>query len=140
MRRSIRTAAVAVSAVGLVFGLSACSEVEKKAVDAVDKTVNEEYEVTYEVTGKSVEAITFTGGGGTAASPKIETVDNPTLPWTKTVKLKGIMAPVVTPVAVDLTGAAEVTCKIVYKGKALDEKSGKGIGATGCNAMSPLAP
>ncbi|MFI1016689.1 MmpS family transport accessory protein [Streptomyces sp. NPDC020965] len=148
MHRSIRTTAVtALTVAGLVFGLSACSEITEagdaakdKAVDQVDKTVNEKYDVTYEVTGKSVDSIQFAAGGGTALAPKMETVEKPVLPWKKTVTLRGILPPSVLPVALDATGDAQVTCKIIYKGKAIAEKSGEGLAAAGgCVAVSPIA-
>ncbi|MEU5404385.1 MmpS family transport accessory protein [Streptomyces sp. NPDC005963] len=145
MHRSIRSAAVAsVVAAGLVFGLGACSEIsdaaKDEAVDQVDKAVNEEYDVTYEVTGKSVDSIQFSSGGGSATAPKMETVEKPTLPWTKTVTLRGIMPPSVLPVALDAGADAKVTCKIIYKGKAIAEESGGGLAAAGgCVAVSPLA-
>ncbi|QIP85073.1 hypothetical protein GLX30_14740 [Streptomyces sp. Tu 2975] len=138
MKRSIRTAVRAVTATGiaagLAFGLTACSE----AVDQVDKVVDEKYEVTYEVTGKNVDSIQYHGGGGEAMNPKIETVDKPTLPWTKTVTLRGIMPAAVMPVAADLTGT-EVTCRITHKGKVLKEETGEGLAtAGGCIAESPV--
>ncbi|MCM2390540.1 MmpS family transport accessory protein [Streptomyces albipurpureus] len=145
MHRSIRTAAVAgMAAIGLVFGLSACSEVSEvakdEAVDQVDKAMNEKYEVTYEVTGKGVDSIQFSAGGGTATNPKLEAVDKPTLPWKKTVTLRGIMAPSVLPVAVDVSGDAQINCKIIYKGKTIADQSAKGLAAAkGCVAISPLA-
>ncbi|MFD7549796.1 hypothetical protein ACFV0R_33855 [Streptomyces sp. NPDC059578] len=148
MRRSIRATAVsAVTVAGLVFGLGACSEAadavkEKKdqAVDeAVDKAMNEEYEVTYEVTGKSVDSIKYASGGGTAGNPKTTTEKKPSLPWTKTVKLRGIIPPSVLPLALDAGGDGAVTCKILYKGKPIAEESGKGVAsAAGCVAISPL--
>ncbi|ANW17457.1 MmpS family transport accessory protein [Streptomyces clavuligerus] len=145
MRRSLRTCAVAFTAAGLIFGLSACSEaekakekVEKEAVDQVDKAVNEEYEVTYEVTGSGVDSIQYTVSGGSAMEPKMETVEKPALPWTKTVKLRGITPPSVLPVALDATGA-KVSCKIVHKGKTLKEETGEGLAAAGgCVAVSPI--
>lgn len=134
MNRSIRAAVCAVAVTGLTFGLSSCSE----AVDTVDEATNETYEVTYEVTGKNVESIDFHGGGGTAMKPKIEKVQKPTLPWKKTVTLKGIMPPAVMPAAADLTGS-EVTCKITYKGKVIKEEKGQGlVTAAGCIAVSPI--
>ncbi|MEU5978210.1 hypothetical protein [Streptomyces sp. NPDC047315] len=144
MHRSIRKAAVAATVTaGLVFGLTACSEAEEavkdKAVDQVDKAVNEEYEVTLEVTGKNVDSIVYSAGGGTALEPKMETVEKPTLPWTKTVKLRGVMPASVLPTALD-AGGTELTCKITHKGKVLAEKSGSGIAsAGGCVAISPIA-
>ncbi|MEU3303182.1 MULTISPECIES: MmpS family transport accessory protein [unclassified Streptomyces] len=139
MRRSIRTAVCTLAAAGLAFGLTACSEAADKAVDQVDKAVTDTYEVTYEVTGKNVDSIEYHAGGGTAMEPKIETVRKPTLPWKKTVTLKGIMPPAVMPVAVDAAGA-EVTCRITYQGKAIKEAKGEGIATTGgCIAVSPLA-
>ncbi|MGW4029367.1 MmpS family transport accessory protein [Streptomyces sp. NPDC004838] len=143
MRRSIRTAACAVAAAGLVFGLGACSEASEaakdEAVKQIDKAVNEEYEVTYEVTGKNVDSIEFAAGGGTALEPKTDSVDKPALPWTKTVTLRGILPPSVMPIAIDTSGA-EVTCKIVYKGKTIAEQSGEGLAtAGGCVAVSPIA-
>ncbi|MFJ8072630.1 MmpS family transport accessory protein [Streptomyces sp. NPDC096176] len=138
MNRSIRTTARAVAATGLAaglaFGLTACSE----AVDTVDKAVNETYEVTYEVTGKNVDSIQFHAGGGEAMNPKIETVDKPTLPWKKTVTLRGIMPAAVMPIAADLTGA-DVSCKITHEGKVLKEEKAEGlVTAGGCIAESPI--
>ncbi|MFI5617976.1 MmpS family transport accessory protein [Streptomyces sp. NPDC051567] len=138
------TTMTAIAAAGLVFGLTGCSEVteaaKKETVDKVDSAVNEQYEVTYEVTGKSIDSIKFSAGGGTALDPKMETVDKPTVPWSKTVTLRGIMPPTVFPSAVDASGSAEVTCKIIYKGKVIAEQSGQGLAAaSGCTAVSPIA-
>ncbi|MEV6394112.1 MmpS family transport accessory protein [Streptomyces sp. NPDC051907] len=134
MNRSIRTAVCAVAVAGLALSLSSCSE----AVDAVDKATNETYEVTYEVTGKNVDSIDFHAGGGKATDPKIETVQKPTLPWKKTVTLRGIMPPGVMPAAADLSGS-EVACKITYKGKVIKEEKGEGLAAAaGCIAVSPI--
>lgn len=134
MNRTIRAAVCSVAVAGLTLGLSACSE----AVDQVDKAVNETYEVTYEVTGKNIDSIDFHAGGGTATDPKIETVQKPTLPWKKTVTLRGIMPPAVMPAAADLTGS-EVGCKITYKGKVIKEEKGEGLAtAAGCIAVSPI--
>ncbi|MET9799391.1 MmpS family transport accessory protein [Streptomyces sp. NPDC006368] len=139
MNRISRTVVSTLIAGGLALGLGACSQVADEATKQVDKAVNEEYEVTYEVSGKGIDSIQFNAGGGDATNPKIESVDNPTLPWKKTVKLRGIEAPLVTPVAVDVNGA-EITCKITHEGKVLDEKTGKGVAAAaGCNALSPIA-
>lgn len=128
---------------GLVLGLSACSETAEKAeeelVEEVDKQLDEEYEVTYEVTGGKVDSIEFNAGGGDAADPKFETVDNPTLPWKKTVKLRGIEAPVVIPVTVDADGSGDLSCTILHKGKTLAEESDAGtVSVTGCVAVSPI--
>ncbi|MER6994571.1 MmpS family transport accessory protein [Streptomyces sp. NPDC000410] len=134
MNRTIRTTLGTLAAAGLLFGLSACDA----AVDSVDKALNEDYEVTYEVTGKSVDSIEYNGGAGSATEPKLESVPNPTLPWTKTVKLKGIEAPTVVPIALDAAGA-DVSCKITYKGKVIKQESGAGVAAaTGCITVSPL--
>ncbi|ATW50097.1 hypothetical protein CGZ69_21565 [Streptomyces peucetius subsp. caesius ATCC 27952] len=139
MKRSTRTALRAVTAAGLVavlaFALAACSD---EAVEQVDKAVDETYEVTYEVTGRSVDSIQFHGGGGDALNPKIETVDGPTLPWRKTVTLRGIMPAAVMPVAADPAGAG-ITCRITHKGKVLAEENGKGLVTSGgCVAESPV--
>ncbi|MFJ9678307.1 hypothetical protein ACIRP2_09660 [Streptomyces sp. NPDC101194] len=132
---TVRTAVCAVVVLGLAAGLGACSE----AVDQVDKAVDETYEVTYEVTGTSVDEIQFHGGGGKAMEPKIETVESPTLPWRKTVTLRGIMPPAVMPVALDEDGA-EVACSITYKGKVIKKAEGEGLLTTGgCVAVSPVA-
>ncbi|MCF1646615.1 MULTISPECIES: MmpS family transport accessory protein [Streptomyces] len=134
LTRVVRAAVCSVAAAGLAFGLTACSE----AVDQVDKAVDETYEVTYEVTGKNVDSIEFHGGGGKAMDPKIESVSKPELPWKKTVTLRGIMPAAVMPVAADPEGA-EVSCKIVYKGKVIEEQSAKGlVSAGGCTAESPV--
>ncbi|WP_328416369.1 MmpS family transport accessory protein [Streptomyces violaceus] len=134
MHRTIRAAVCSVAVAGLALGLSSCSE----AVDQVDKAVDETYEVTYEVTGKNVDSIEFHGGGGKATEPKIESVSKPELPWTKTVKLRGIMPAAVMPVAADPEGA-QVACKITYKGKVLEKQSAKGLVTTGgCTAESPV--
>ncbi|MEU6057601.1 MmpS family transport accessory protein [Streptomyces sp. NPDC047097] len=149
MNRISRSVASVLVAGGLVLGLGACSEIAEqtekevtKEVDkAVDEAVNEEYEVTYEVTGEKITSIEFNAGGGKSAmDPQLETVENPTLPWTKTVKLRGIEPPSVAPNALDVAGDGKVTCKIIYKGKAIAEESGTGYAAAGgCVAVSPIA-
>ncbi|MFJ9028466.1 MmpS family transport accessory protein [Streptomyces sp. NPDC102274] len=143
MNRTVRAALTTLAVTGLALGLGACSEaadrVDKAVTDEVDKAVNETYEVTYEVTGKNIDTIDYHGGGGEALEPKIETVENPTLPWTKTVTLRGIMPPGVMPTALDLSGA-EVTCKIIYKGEVIKEETDAGKAAAGgCIAVSPIA-
>ncbi|MFI1930344.1 hypothetical protein [Streptomyces sp. NPDC020330] len=138
--RPVRTVAHAVAIAGLVLGLGACSaeSVDKAVGEAVDTTVDEKYEVTYEVTGKGVDEITYHGGGGKAMEPELETVTSPTLPWKKTVELRGIMPPAVMPVAVD-AGGTDVTCTITYKGKVIKEAKGEGmLTAGGCVAVSPI--
>lgn len=138
--RPVRAAAHALAAAGLVLGLGACSaeSVDQAVGKAVDKTVDETYQVTYEVTGKSVDEITYHGGGGEAMEPELETVTSPTLPWKKTVELRGIMPPAVMPMAVD-AGGADVTCSITYKGKVIKEAKGEGmLTAGGCVAVSPI--
>lgn len=138
--RPVRTAAHALAIAGLVLGLGACSaeSVDEAIAKGVDTTVDEKYEVTYEVTGKSVDEITYHGGAGEAMEPELETVTSPTLPWKKTVELRGIMPPAVMPVAVD-AGGADITCTITYKGKVIKEAKGEGmLTAGGCVAVSPI--
>ncbi|MFI6699480.1 MmpS family transport accessory protein [Streptomyces sp. NPDC050509] len=140
--RIVRAAVTTLAVTGLALGLGACSEaterVDKAVTDEVDKAVNETYEVTYEVTGKNIDTIDFHGGGGEAMEPKIETVEKPTLPWKKTVTLRGIMPPAVMPIA--LGAEAEVTCKILYKGEVIKEETDAGKAAAGgCVAVSPIA-
>ncbi|WP_327369388.1 hypothetical protein [Streptomyces sp. NBC_01217] len=132
--RTIRTAVSAAVVLGLAVGLGACSE----AVDQVDKAVDETYEVTYEVTGTSVDEIQFHAGGGKAMDPEIETVKSPTLPWRKTVTLRGIMPPAVMPIALDEAGA-DVACSITHEGKVIKKAEGEGlITAGGCITVSPV--
>ncbi|GAA1181615.1 hypothetical protein GCM10009654_43490 [Streptomyces hebeiensis] len=139
MNRITRITVTTLAVTGLALGLGACSEAADEAAKQVDKAVNEKYEVTYEVTGKNVDSIGFHGGEGDGMEPKIETVEKPTLPWKKTVTLRGIMPPAVMPAAADLTGA-EVTCKITYKGEVIKEESAEGLAtAGGCVAVSPIA-
>lgn len=139
MNRIIRAAVCAVAVTGLTFGLGACSEVTEAAkeetAEQVDKTMDEKYEVTYEVTGKSVESIEYAGGGGTALKPKMESVKKPTLPWKKTVTLRGIMAPAVSPISFEDT--ADLACKVVYKGETIKEAAGEKA-MTGCITESPI--
>ncbi|MFF3288167.1 MmpS family transport accessory protein [Streptomyces sp. NPDC003023] len=139
MKRSTRTALRGAMAAGLVaalaLALGACSD---DVVEQVDQAVDETYEVTYEVTGSSVESIQFHGGGGDALNPRTETVEGPTLPWRKTVTLRGIMPAAVMPVAADPAGA-EVVCRITHKGKVLAEENGEGLVTSGgCVAESPV--
>ncbi len=138
--RPVVAAAHALAIAGLVLGLGACSaeSVDEAIAKGVDTTVDEKYEVTYEVTGKSVDEITYHGGAGDAMEPELETVTSPTLPWKKTVELRGIMPPAVMPVAVD-AGGADITCTITYKGKVIKEAKGEGmLTAGGCVAVSPI--
>ncbi|MGW2085531.1 MmpS family transport accessory protein [Streptomyces sp. NPDC001880] len=137
LRTGVRTARTTVRAavvLGLGMGLVACSE----AADQVDKAVDETYEVTYEVTGSGVDEIQFHNGGGKAMEPETETVESPTLPWRKTVTLRGIMPPAVVPIAVDGNGA-DVSCSITHKGRVIKEAKGEGmLAAGGCVAVSPV--
>ncbi|MFJ6610705.1 MmpS family transport accessory protein [Streptomyces sp. NPDC091289] len=138
--RPVRAVASALAVTGLVFGLGACSaeSVDEAVGKAVDKTVDEKYEVTYEVTGTNVDEITYHGGGGEAMEPELETVESPTLPWKKTVTLRGIMPPAVMPMALD-AGGTDVTCTITYKGEVIKEAKGDGmLSAGGCVAVSPI--
>ncbi|MFB6818960.1 MmpS family transport accessory protein [Streptomyces sp. NPDC056347] len=145
VRTAARSAACAAAVLGLGLGLTACSGTAEKADKAVDRTVDEavdavvdeKYEVTYEVTGSGVDEIQFHVDGGKAMDPKIEKVESPTLPWRKTVTLRGITPPGVTPIVLDADGA-EVTCSITYKGEVIKEAKGKGmLAAGGCVAVSP---
>ncbi|MFE7553162.1 MmpS family transport accessory protein [Streptomyces gardneri] len=135
MKRTARTAVSALVVAGLALGLGACSEAAEKAVDQVDKSVTEPYEVTYEVGGKGVESIEYHAGDGTAMAPQVESEKKPTLPWKKTVKLHGIMPPAVMPMALEPTG---LTCKIIYQGKVIKEAEGEQAMAGGCVAVSPV--
>ncbi|MEV6950343.1 MmpS family transport accessory protein [Streptomyces sp. NPDC051183] len=138
MHRTARTATVAAA---LLLGASACSGGGAETVDKVDKVVDDTYQVTYEVTGKDVASIQYSAGEGTATDPKLATADKPALPWSKTVTLRGIMPPTVLPVAADAadTTTAGITCRIVYKGKTIAEKSGEDLAtAGGCVAVSPV--
>nr|WP_324614114.1 MmpS family transport accessory protein [Streptomyces sp. XY152] len=145
MNRIHRSLTSALVAGCLALGLGACSEeaadrAEDEVVEEVDERVDEEYQVTYEVTGEKVDSIDFNAGGGSAADPKFETVDDPTLPWRKTVTLRGIEAPAVIPVTLDTGGGSgELSCRIVHEGEVLAEKSGAGaVSAAGCVAVSPV--
>ncbi|MFE2296358.1 MmpS family transport accessory protein [Streptomyces sp. NPDC059452] len=132
----VRKAVCALAVTGLVLGLGGCSA--ESVAEVVDKNVDQTYEVTYEVTGESVDEITYHGGGGDAMEPELETVESPTLPWKKTVTLRGIMPPAVMPMALD-EGGADVTCTITYKGKVIKEAKGDSmLSAGGCVAISPI--
>lgn len=135
MKRTVRTAVSALAVAGLALGLGACSEAAEKAVDQVDKTVTESYEVTYEVSGKGIESIDYHAGDGTAMAPKVETEKKPAMPWKKTVKLHGIMPPAVMPISLDPAG---LTCKVIYQGKVIKEAEGEKAMAGGCVAVSPV--
>ncbi|MFB4422453.1 hypothetical protein C5F59_015325 [Streptomyces sp. QL37] len=131
--RTTRAAAPASAVCGLVLGLGGCSP------ESVDKVVDETYQVTYEVTGTGVGEIQFHGGGGDAMDPEIETVKSPTLPWKKTVTLRGIMPSAVMPVALD-EGAAELACTITHEGEVIGEAKGEELLTSGgCVAASPVA-
>ncbi|MEU9063290.1 hypothetical protein AB0D13_31605 [Streptomyces sp. NPDC048430] len=127
-----RAAASASAVCGLVLVLGGCSP------ESVDKVVDETYQVTYEVTGTGVGEIQFHGGGGDAMDPEIETVKSPTLPWKKTVTLRGIMPAAVMPVAPD-EGTAELACTITHKGEVIGEAKGEELLTSGgCVAVSPV--
>ncbi|MEU7701690.1 hypothetical protein ACF064_11520 [Streptomyces sp. NPDC015492] len=135
MKRTARTAVSALAVAGLALGLGACSEAAEKAVDQVDKSVTESYEVTYEVSGQGIESIDYHAGGGTAMEPKTESEKKPTTPWKKTVTLKGIMPPAVMPVSLT---PADLTCKVIYQGKVIKEAKAEAAMAGGCVAVSPV--
>ncbi|WP_282694429.1 hypothetical protein [Streptomyces sp. CC208A] len=135
MNRTVRSVVSALAVTGLAFGLGACSEASGKAAEKVDKAVTESYEVTYEVTGENIRSIDYHAGDGTAMQPRVETDAKPTTPWTKTVRLHGIMPPAVMPVA---DKPQDLTCKVVYQGKVIKEAKGEQAVAGGCVAVSPV--
>ncbi|CAL9331045.1 hypothetical protein SUDANB70_00077 [Streptomyces sp. enrichment culture] len=122
-------------------GDEVAEKAEDELVEEVDRQIDQEYEVTYEVTGDKVDFIEFNAGGGDASNPEFETVDEPELPWRKTVKLRGIEAPTVLPVLVEADqDSGRLTCRILHEGKKLAENSGAGaVSAAGCVAVSPIA-
>ncbi|MCJ0874336.1 MmpS family transport accessory protein [Streptomyces sp. AP-93] len=138
MRKSSATTFSALALAGLALAAAGCSAATAdKAVDqVVDKAVNETYEVTYEVTGKTVDSVSFHDGGGTASAPNLATAEQPGATWTKTVTLRGIMPAAVAPSSVDNT--ADLTCKVIYKGKVIKEATGEAATAGGCVAVSPV--
>ncbi|MFD5142748.1 hypothetical protein [Streptomyces sp. NPDC058401] len=138
MRKSPTTLLSALALAGLALATAGCSAgATDKAVDQVDKAVNETYEVTYEVSGKTVDSVSFHDGGGTATAPNLVTAEQPGAAWTKTVTLRGVMPPAVSPSSVDNT--ADLTCKVIYKGKVIKEAKGEAAMAGGCVAVSPIA-
>lgn len=137
MRKSSATTRSALALAGLALAAAGCSAgTADKAVEQVDKAVNETYEVTYEVTGKTVDSISFHDGGGTAGAPNLATAEQPGATWTKTVTLRGIMPAAVAPSSADNT--ADLTCKVIYKGKVIKEATGEAATAGGCVAESPV--
>lgn len=137
MRKSSATSRSALALAGLALAAAGCSAgTTDKAVEQVDKAVNETYEVTYEVTGKTVDSISFHDGGGTATAPNLATAEQPGATWTKTVTLRGIMPAAVSPTSVDNT--ADLTCKVLYEGKVIKEATGEAATAGGCVAVSPI--
>jgi hypothetical protein len=147
MNRTIRTALCATAVTGLMFGLGACAGVEEAvkagasqgAEKAADELLKTPYEVTYEVTGKDVTSIEFTGGKGTDLAPEADKVQKPALPWTKTVTLKGAMPPSVMPEGADILKTdPDVSCKVLYKGKVLAEAKGQKAVMGGCIAAAPM--
>ncbi|MET9918047.1 hypothetical protein ABZZ04_13280 [Streptomyces sp. NPDC006435] len=132
--RTIRTAFCAAAVLGLGPGLTACSGDAGPA----DQAVDEPYEVTYEVIGKDVDEIQFTGGRGEAEKPELETVESPTLPWRKTVTLRGAVRPAVMPFPKD-GSTLEISCSITYKGKIVKKREGMGmLKSGGCEISSPI--
>ncbi|GHH41066.1 MmpS family transport accessory protein [Streptomyces candidus] len=147
MNRTARTATCAAAVTALLFGLGACAGVEEAvkagasqgAEKAADELLKTPYEVTYEVTGKDVVLIKYSGGKGTDLAPEEDTVDKPAVPWQKTVTLKGAMPPSVMPEAADMLKTdADIACKIVYKGKVLAEAKGQKAVMGGCIAAAPM--
>ncbi|MFD6888843.1 hypothetical protein [Streptomyces sp. NPDC059957] len=82
------------------------------------------------------DSISFHDGGGTATAPNLATAEQPGTTWTKTVTLRGIMPAAVSPSSVDNT--ADLTCKVIYKGKVIKEAKGEAATAGGCVAVSPI--
>ncbi|MGW6293000.1 hypothetical protein [Streptomyces sp. NPDC055058] len=148
MKSIRRTCTTALVTAGVVLSLGACSGIgdgaaekaDDEVIREVDRQIDEVYEVTYEVTGDKADFIEFNAGGGDASDPEFETVDAPALPWRKTVKLRGIEAPTVLPVLVEPEdGSGRLTCRIVYRGRTLAEKSGaQAVSSAGCVAVSPI--
>ncbi|MFF3209165.1 hypothetical protein ACFYYB_00755 [Streptomyces sp. NPDC002886] len=137
MRKSSPATLPALALACLALAAAGCSTATtEKAVEQVDKVVDETYEVTYEVTGKTVDSVSFHDGGGTAIAPNLVTAEQPGTAWSKTVTLRGIMPPAVSPSSVD--NSADLTCKVIYKGKVIKEAKGEAAMAGGCVTVSPI--
>ncbi|WP_372409704.1 MmpS family transport accessory protein [Streptomyces luteireticuli] len=146
MKRSVRHALSALALAGLAVTAAvgcgaeesvkkAVDEVEQSAsaaADEVEKKANGPFEVTYEVTAdQPLDSVEYEEGRAAQKS-----VESPKAPWRTTVTLKDM-----TPPSVMVTGAGEsgsVTCRILYKGKVIKEKTAKGEFANAsCVAVAP---
>ncbi|WP_405811574.1 hypothetical protein OG524_22385 [Streptomyces sp. NBC_01520] len=151
--RTARSAARAVLVGGLALGLTACSGTDGESVEesidravdrafdaAFDAAVDETYGVTCEVTGTKVDEIRFhdggDDGGDDATEPTTETVESPTLPWRKTVTLRGIMPPAVMQLAPESDDVARTT---TYRGEVITEPEGEALLTSGGSIAVPPA-
>ncbi|MEV4739881.1 MmpS family transport accessory protein [Streptomyces sp. NPDC049555] len=115
----------------LLVGCSA----ERAYKDETERLDNKEFEVVYEVTGSNVKDLTY--GVGDRKKESSETVENPTLPWSKTVTMKGIAtAPSLSLILGESGGKAE--CVIKVNGKEARRATATGeFGTATCVAVSP---
>lgn len=106
-----------------VLGIGGCMALVVGAGNEVTKQAEKEHTVVYKITGTSkVASLTYTTDGSTTT----EQVSAAKLPWSKTLKIKGLVPVYQISAQNGIGQTGKVTCTIVVDGKPVKTASGTG--------------
>ena len=109
-----------------VLGLVGCVALLGGIGNEIEKQDETEHTVVYKVTGTSKKAaLTYTTDGGTTT----EQANGVTLPWSKTIKVKGLFQVVQVMAQNEIGQRGKVTCTITYDGKQVKTATATGEAA-----------
>lgn len=109
----------------LIAIIGGCSVITGKAVDEVDKDLNTERTVTYEITGDAQDATVIYNVGETESAQDTGVSTG----WSKDVAVKGIFGASLT-ASNGMNDTGAITCKISANGQVLTENTANGEFAT----------
>lgn len=124
-KHTVRNVFIVFAVLGFL-GIGGCVAIVASVGNEVDKQANTEHAVVYKVTGSSKAAsLTYTTDGSTTT----EQINSAKLPWTKSLKIKGLI-PVYQVMAQNGIGqTGTVTCTIEVDGKVVKTATGTGEAA-----------
>jgi hypothetical protein len=109
-----------------VLGVGGCVAFAGSAINEVSKDAAVEHTIVYKVAGTSKKgSVTYNTDGGTT----IEQANETALPWSKTLKVKGLFSVYTLSVQNGLSQKGNVTCSIEVDGKVVKSATGTGEAA-----------
>lgn len=124
-KHTVRNVILTVFVLG-VLAVGGCMALVVGAGNEVNKQSNTEHAVTYKVTGTSKKgSVTYNTDGGTT----MEQANEAKLPWSKVVKVKGLVTIVQVSAQNGLGEKGKITCTIELDGKVVKTATATGEGA-----------